>query len=67
METKKLYLSRTDKKLAGVCGGIGKFFTMDPTIWRLIFFMGGLFACPFFLLTYIVMWVVIPKEVLGIE
>ena len=66
METKKLYLSRTDKKIAGVCGGLGTYFKMDPTFWRLIFFMGGLFACPFFLLVYISLWIVTPKEILPV-
>ena len=34
--TKKLYKSRTDKKLCGVCGGIAEYFAIDPTIVRLI-------------------------------
>ncbi|HBF76572.1 MAG TPA: PspC domain-containing protein [Clostridiaceae bacterium] len=33
---KKLYLSDTDKKLAGVCGGIAEFFEIDSTIIRLL-------------------------------
>lgn len=33
---KKLYLSETDKKLAGVCGGLGEYFDMDSTILRLL-------------------------------
>lgn len=33
--TKKLYRSNTDKKLAGVCGGIAEYFDIDPTIVRL--------------------------------
>ena len=32
---KKLYRSRTDKKICGVCGGMGKYFGIDPTIVRL--------------------------------
>lgn len=35
-ETKKIYLSTTDKKLAGVCGGIGEYFDIDPTLIRLL-------------------------------
>ncbi|MBU1557709.1 PspC domain-containing protein, partial [Patescibacteria group bacterium] len=34
---KKLHLSKTDKKIAGVCGGIGETFGVDSTIVRLIF------------------------------
>lgn len=34
-EIKRLYLSETDKKLAGVCGGIAEYFSIDPTLVRL--------------------------------
>lgn len=34
--TKKLYKSRTDRKICGVCGGIAEYFGIDPTIVRLI-------------------------------
>ena len=34
--TKKLYKSRSDKKICGVCGGIAEYFDIDPTIVRLI-------------------------------
>ena len=32
---KKLYRSSTDKKIAGVCGGLGEYFNIDPTLVRL--------------------------------
>jgi phage shock protein PspC (stress-responsive transcriptional regulator) len=67
METKKLYRSRTNKWIAGVCGGLGEFFKIDPVFWRLIFLMGGIFACPFFFVTYIVLWIVTPKEAKVVE
>ncbi len=35
-DIKRLYRSDTDKKLAGVCGGMGEYFHMDSTIIRLI-------------------------------
>lgn len=44
MMTKKLYLSSTDKKLAGVCGGIAEYFDLDSTLVRLgwvIFCLAG--------------------------
>lgn len=34
---KKLTKSATDKKLAGVCGGLGEYFNLDPIIFRAIF------------------------------
>ncbi|RUR14874.1 PspC domain-containing protein [Legionella septentrionalis] len=58
---KKLYRSRKDKMIAGVCGGLAEYFNMDPTLMRLIFIvfllLGG---CAF--LVYIIMWLVVPKE-----
>ncbi len=42
---KKLYLSDDDKKIAGVCGGIGEYLNIDPTLVRLLWvvfsLMGG--------------------------
>ena len=40
---KKLYKSKTDKKLCGVCGGVAEFFEMDVTIVRLIVALVSLF------------------------
>ena len=37
MEKRKLYRSNTDKVIAGVCGGLGEYFEVDPTIIRIIF------------------------------
>jgi phage shock protein C len=39
---KKLYRSRSDRWLAGVCGGIGDYFNTDPTVIRVIFVLAGL-------------------------
>ena len=36
METKKLYRSRTDRMIGGVCGGLGKYLSLDATVVRLI-------------------------------
>lgn len=35
-EVKRLYLSTSDKKIAGVCGGLGEYFGTDPTLMRLL-------------------------------
>jgi phage shock protein C len=66
METKKFFRSRTNKKIAGICGGLGEFFKIDPIFWRLIFLLGAIFACPFFVVTYIAFWIVAQKEPLEI-
>ena len=61
MEDKQLRRSKTDKMIAGICGGLGKYFGLDPTILRLVFvlLMIFLFSC---LLAYLIMWLVIPYE-----
>lgn len=63
---KKLYRSRTDKKLSGVCAGLAKYLNMDVTIIRLIWVLVTPFAgCG--LLAYIVCALVIPEEPVAIE
>lgn len=61
MVEKKLYRSRKDKKLAGVCGGIAKYFKIDSSIVRLIWALAILCAGTG-LLAYIVCAFVIPEE-----
>lgn len=60
MENKKLYRSSTNYKLAGVCGGIGEYFNIDPTLirlgWILFSVMGGAGV-----LAYIIAALVMPK------
>lgn len=58
---KKLYRSKTDRRIAGVCGGLGNYFDIDPTIIRLVWVIalffagGGLFA-------YILAMIIVPQE-----
>jgi phage shock protein PspC (stress-responsive transcriptional regulator) len=57
---KRLYRSRTDRKLAGVCGGLGEYFNVDPTLVRVLFVLATLAGGPGLLL-YIVLWLVMPE------
>lgn len=61
---KKLYRSRDDRVLAGVCGGIAKYLGVDPTIVRIIAFLlivpGGLSIW-----AYIALAIIIPNEPYG--
>lgn len=60
---KKLYRSRKNKIVAGICAGIAEFFKMDPTIIRLIFvFLMIITAIVPMLLTYIIAWIIIPEN-----
>ncbi len=58
---KKLYRSQTDKKIWGVCGGLAKYFDIDPTIIRVIA-VASLFVGSLGLWVYIIMAIVVPKE-----
>lgn len=59
--TKKLYRSRTDRKIAGVCGGLGEYFGIDPTLVRLLFVLGLIFMGGA-ILAYLILAIVIPEE-----
>ena len=58
---KKLYRSRTNRMVSGVCGGLGEFTNVDPTIIRLLFAAGTIFSGGVLLLVYLVMIFVIPE------
>ena len=58
---KKLYRSATDKKLAGVCGGVAKCLNMDPTVIRVLWAIISLFAFVG-VVAYILCAFIIPEE-----
>ena len=58
---KKLYRSITDKKLAGVCGGLAEYLGMDVSIIRLIWILAVVFA-GVGILAYIIAALVIPQQ-----
>ncbi|HBI56551.1 MAG TPA: PspC domain-containing protein [Firmicutes bacterium] len=63
METKKLYRSRSDSMISGVCGGLAKYFGLDPTVVRLLYVLLSLFSVCFpGLLFYIIAMLIIPLE-----
>jgi phage shock protein C len=62
MESKKLYRSRNNRMLAGVCSGLANFFGIDPTVVRLIFVAGTLLGFGSFILIYLVLFIVVPEE-----
>lgn len=59
-EVKRLYRSRKERMVGGVCGGLGDFFQVDPVIFRLIFAI-ALFGFGSGFLIYLVMMLVIPE------
>lgn len=64
MPTKRLYRSRDDQILGGVCAGIARYFDVDPTLVRLIF-IAAFLAGGAGLLAYIVAWIIVPEEPVG--
>ena len=60
---KKLYLSKTDRKISGVCGGLAKYFEVDSALMRLlVIFVSLVTAVVPSIITYIVAAMIIPKE-----
>ena len=57
-ETRKLQRSTSNKMIAGVCAGIGKYFNLDPTIIRVLYVLMVFFA-GFGILLYLILWIVI--------
>ena len=61
MMEKKLYKSKTDKKVCGVCGGLAKYFDIDATVIRLILVLAVIFA-GVGIIAYLAAALVIPEE-----
>ena len=60
---RRLYLSQTDKKIFGVCGGIGETYDIDPTLIRLaLVLLCVLTAIVPVVVAYIIAWLIIPKK-----
>jgi len=60
-KVKRLYRSGKERIIGGVCGGLGEYFNVDPTLVRLlwVFFI---LAAGTGLLAYIIAWIVIPRN-----
>jgi phage shock protein C len=58
---KKLYRSRINSMIGGVCGGLGEYLNVDPTIMRLVAVL-LVFANGIGLLAYIIAWIIIPRN-----
>jgi phage shock protein PspC (stress-responsive transcriptional regulator) len=61
MNINKTLFRSKKSKIAGVCQGLGEFTGVDPTILRLLFVIGLFTPFPV-ILTYLIMWIIIPKE-----
>jgi len=59
---KRLYRSRKNKMLFGVCGGLGEYFNVDPTLVRILFIILLLGSVGTAILLYLLLAIVIPEE-----
>ena len=60
-KVKKLYRSKKNRIIGGVCGGMGDYFDIDPTIIRIIWAL-AVFGFGAGLLVYLVAWIIIPEK-----
>lgn len=58
---KRLYRSGKERILGGVCGGLGEYFDVDPTIVRLLWIL-FIFAFGTGILAYLVAWLIVPRN-----
>lgn len=62
-EPKKLYRSRTDRMIGGVCGGVAKTYGWDPTLVRVGYVFLSVFSTLFpGIVVYLILWIIIPEE-----
>jgi phage shock protein C len=63
MTMKKIYRSKKDKMIAGICGGLGEMFEIDPTLIRLgLVFIGLVTGIVPLVIAYILGWIIIPEN-----
>ena len=60
MEQKRLYRSVTNRKICGVCGDLGEYFNIDPTLIRLVGVLLACVSCGTAVVAYFVAAVIIP-------
>lgn len=58
----RLTRSRTDRKIAGICGGIANYFGLDPSLVRIAYALLTLFTAFAGGIVYLIMWIVVPEE-----
>ncbi len=62
MQTRQLRRSRTNRRIAGVCGGLGAYFGINPTLIRILFVLLGLPGGAPGILIYVILWLAMPEE-----
>ena len=65
-ETRKLYRSRSNRQVAGVCGGLAEYFSMDPTLIRVLFVVLAVLGGSGLVL-YLALWIIVPNAPQGVS
>jgi phage shock protein C len=66
VDGRQLTRSRVNRRIAGVCGGIGEYFDVDPTLVRVIFVLVTFLGLAG-IIVYVVLWIVMPEAPVGSE
>lgn len=59
---RRLYRSDENRMVSGVLGGLGEYFNIDPTIFRLLFVAGLFFSGGTLIIIYIIAMIIIPNK-----
>ncbi|WP_232548892.1 PspC domain-containing protein [Propioniciclava soli] len=62
MASTSLVRSRSDKVIAGVCGGLSRTLGIDATIVRILFLLAAIFIQPLGWMAYVALWLFLPYE-----
>ena len=61
--SRPLKRSKSNRLIAGVCGGLAQWLGWDPTVVRFLYVVASIFSAAFpGLVVYIILWVVMPEE-----
>ena len=61
---KRLYRSRNERLLGGICGGVGRYYETDPNLVRILWVVLTLLSVGIGIVAYLVAWILIPEELL---
>lgn len=59
---KRLVRTRDDQMIAGVCGGVARYFGVDPTLVRVVAVVALVFGFPAALIAYLLAWAIMPTN-----
>lgn len=62
MRNKKLTRSRSDRMIAGVCGGLANYLEWDPSMVRILYVLATLFTAFSGIIVYIILGIIIPEK-----